>query len=138
MSLTEILGLMIAAAAGGAINAVAGGGTLVTFPTLLLFGTPPIIANATSTLALIADAGTGLLVTDMFGPQVNSNTGDYSVGCSGFWIEGGARAFPVSEITIAGNLLDMYASLVAADDLEFRGSTNAPSLLVGAMTIAGD
>lgn len=87
---------------------------------------------------LIADAGNGLLVTDMFGPQVNSNTGDYSVGCSGFWIEGGARAFPVSEITIAGNLLEMYRSLVAADDLEFRGSTNAPSLLVGAMTIAGD
>jgi uncharacterized membrane protein YfcA len=53
MSLTEILGLMIAAAAGGAINAVAGGGTLVTFPALLLFGTPPIVANATSTLALV-------------------------------------------------------------------------------------
>ncbi len=53
MSLTEFLGLMIAAAAGGAINAVAGGGTLVTFPTLLFFGTPPIIANATSTLALV-------------------------------------------------------------------------------------
>jgi hypothetical protein len=53
MSVTEILGLMIAAAAGGAINAVAGGGTLVTFPALLLFGTPPVIANATSTLALV-------------------------------------------------------------------------------------
>jgi uncharacterized protein len=53
MSLTEILGLTLAAAAGGAINAVAGGGTLVTFPTLLFFGTPPIIANATSTLALM-------------------------------------------------------------------------------------
>ena len=53
MSLTEILGLMTAAAAGGAINAVAGGGTLVTFPALLFFGTPPIVANATSTLALV-------------------------------------------------------------------------------------
>jgi uncharacterized protein len=53
MSLTEILGLMIGAAAGGAINAVAGGGTLITFPALLLFGTPPIVANATSTLALV-------------------------------------------------------------------------------------
>ena len=87
---------------------------------------------------LLKDAGAGLLVTDMFGPQVNSNTGDYSVGCSGFWFENGARAFAVSEITIAGNLLDMYKNLVAADDLEFRGSTNAPSLFVGAMTIAGD
>src|SRR5579859_4588171 len=58
MSTTEILGLMCAAAAGGAVNAVAGGGTLVTFPTLLFFGTPPIIANATSTLALtIGTAG---------------------------------------------------------------------------------
>src|SRR5882724_1566089 len=53
MSHNEIVGLMLAAAAGGAINAVAGGGTLVTFPTLLLFGTPPVIANATSTLALV-------------------------------------------------------------------------------------
>src|SRR5947208_13440783 len=53
MSLTEIVGLVLAAAAGGAINAVAGGGTLITFPTLLLFGTPPIVANATSTLALL-------------------------------------------------------------------------------------
>jgi len=95
-------------------------------------------AGAKTSAELIKDAGTGLLVTDMFGPQVNSNTGDYSVGCSGFWVDGGARAFPVSEITIAGNLLDMYRSLVAADDLEFRGSTNAPSLFVGAMTIAGD
>jgi len=88
--------------------------------------------------ALMKDAGAGLLVTDMFGPQVNSNTGDYSVGCSGFRFENGARAYPVSEITIAGNLLDMYEALVAADDLEFRGATNAPTLLVGAMTIAGD
>lgn len=87
---------------------------------------------------LLKDAGTGLLVTDMFGPQINSNTGDYSVGCSGFWFENGEQGFPVSEITIAGNLLEMYANLVAADDLEFRGSTNAPSLFVGAMTIAGD
>ena len=60
MSLTEILGLMIAAAAGGAINAVAGGGTLVTFPTLLFFGTPPIIANATSTLALVIGTSGGI------------------------------------------------------------------------------
>lgn len=87
---------------------------------------------------LLREAGTGLLMTDMFGPQVNSNTGDYSVGCSGFWIDKGAIAYPVSEITIAGNILEMFASLVPANDLEFRGSTNAPSILVPAMTIAGD
>ena len=60
MSSTEILGLRVAAAAGGAINAVAGGGTLVTFPTLLLFGTPPVIANATSTLALMVGTAGGV------------------------------------------------------------------------------
>lgn len=95
-------------------------------------------AGAETKDGLMRSIGRGLLVTDMFGPQVNSNTGDYSVGCSGFWVENGAPAFPVSEITIAGNLLDMYRGIVAADDLEFRGATNAPSLLVGEMTIAGD
>lgn len=95
-------------------------------------------AGAKSPAALLKDAGAGLLVCDMFGPQVNSNTGDYSVGCSGFWFENGERQYPVSEITIAGNLLDMYKSLVAADDLEFRGATNAPTVLIDAMTIAGD
>ena len=94
--------------------------------------------GALSQDALLKKMGTGLLVTDMFGPQVNSNTGDYSVGCSGFWIEGGAKAWPVSEITIAGNLFEMYAHLEAADDLEFRGAVNAPSVLVGEMTIAGE
>ena len=87
---------------------------------------------------LLAQAKNCLLLTDMFGPQVNPNTGDYSVGCSGFWVENGAIAYPVSEITIAGNILDMYAGLVPANDLEIRGSTNAPSVLVPAMTIAGD
>ncbi len=94
-------------------------------------------AGALSFDQLLREAGEGLLVTDMFGPQVNSNTGDYSVGCAGFWVSGGARAYPVAEITIAGNLLDMYRDIVAADDLEFNGSTNAPSVLIGGMTIAG-
>jgi len=87
---------------------------------------------------LLSDAKEGLLLTDMFGPQVNPNTGDYSVGCSGFWVENGAVAFPVSEITIAGNILDMFAGLVPANDIEIRGSTNAPSVLIPAMTIAGN
>lgn len=95
-------------------------------------------AGARTHETLLADAGSGLLVTDMFGPQVNSNTGDYSVGCSGFWFEKGVPLHPVSEITIAGNLIAMYGALVAADDLEFRGAVNAPSVFVGAMTIAGD
>lgn len=87
---------------------------------------------------LLKDAGEGLFVTDMFGPQVNPNTGDYSVGCSGFWFEDGAVAYPVSEITIAGNLLDMFAGLAPANDLEFRGAINAPSILIPSMTVAGD
>lgn len=95
-------------------------------------------AGAETPDAMLGRLGAGLLVTDMFGPQVNANTGDYSVGCSGFWFEGGARAYPVSEITIAGNLLSMFAAAEPADDLEFRGSVNAPTLHVGAMTIAGD
>ncbi len=94
--------------------------------------------GAISFNSLLEKMGKGLLVTDMFGPQVNSNTGDYSVGCSGFWVEDGAKAYPVSEITIAGNLFEMYATIEAADDLEFRGAVNAPSVLVGEMTIAGE
>lgn len=95
-------------------------------------------SGAQRPLEMLRRLGDGLLVTDMFGPQVNPNTGDYSVGCSGFWFEGGERAYPVSEITIAGNLLDMFAAIEPANDLEFRGSVNAPTLFVGAMTIAGD
>jgi PmbA protein len=87
---------------------------------------------------LLRRAGTGLLVTSLFGAQINPNTGDYSVGCAGFWIEGGAPSYPVSEITIAGNLLDMFQNAQPADDLEFRGAINAPTLLVGEMTVAGD
>lgn len=87
---------------------------------------------------LYRDTGKGLLVTDMFGPQINGNTGDYSVGCSGFWIENGEVGHPVSEITIAGNLLDMWKNLTRADDFERRGSKNAPSLRIAEMTIAGN
>lgn len=86
---------------------------------------------------LMADAGEGLLVTGMFGPSLNSNTGDWSAGASGFWFENGEIAFPVNEITVAGNLLDIYARLVPGADLEFRGSSNSPSLLVDALAIAG-
>ncbi|MFO1015397.1 MAG: TldD/PmbA family protein [Caulobacteraceae bacterium] len=86
---------------------------------------------------LMGDASKGVLVTSMFGPSLNANTGDWSVGCSGFWFEDGEIAYPVSEITVAGNLLDIYARLVPGSDLEFRGSHNSPSLLVDGLAIAG-
>jgi len=86
---------------------------------------------------LMADAGTGLLVTSMFGPSLNGNTGDWSVGCAGYWFENGELAYPVTEITVAGNLIDIYARLVPGSDLEFRGASNSPSLLVDALAIAG-
>ena len=86
---------------------------------------------------LMQDAGTGLLVTSMFGPSLNGNTGDWSVGCSGFWFENGELAYPVNEITVAGNLLEIFARVIPGSDLEIRGSANAPSLLVDGLAIAG-
>jgi PmbA protein len=68
---------------------------------------------------------------------VNGVTGDYSRGAAGFWIESGKIAYPVSEITIAGNLKDMFRNLTAASNLEFRYGTNAPTVRVEGMTIAG-
>ena len=86
---------------------------------------------------LMRDAGTGLLVTSMFGPSLNGNTGDWSAGVSGFWFENGERAWPVSEVTVAGKLTDLYARLQRGSDLEFRSSSNSPSLLFDAVAIAG-
>jgi PmbA protein len=93
--------------------------------------------GAAGRAALMRDAGAGLLITSMFGPSLNGNTGDWSVGCSGFWFEGGELAYPVNEITVAGNLIEIYARLVPGSDLEFRGAANSPSLLVDALAIAG-
>lgn len=87
--------------------------------------------------ALLQQMGRGLLVTHLMGMGVNGVTGDYSRGAAGFWIEDGRIAYPVSEITIASNLKDMYRTLVAASDLEFRSGMDSPSLLVAEMTIAG-
>ncbi|HEV2364799.1 MAG TPA: TldD/PmbA family protein [Caulobacteraceae bacterium] len=87
--------------------------------------------------ALMADAGDGVLVSSMFGPSLNANTGDWSVGCQGFWFERGQLAYPLTEITIAGNLRDIYARLVPGSDLEFRRAVNAPSILIDALAIAG-
>jgi len=87
--------------------------------------------------ALIADITDGFYVTDLIGVGANMVTGDYSRGASGFWIENGKRTFPVSEVTIAGNLLDMFRTLTPANDLEFRYATNAPTLRVEGLTVAG-
>jgi PmbA protein len=87
--------------------------------------------------ALIADIAEGFYVTDLIGSGVNGVTGDYSRGAAGFWIEKGKRSYPVSEVTIAGHLLDIYRTLTPANDLEFRYGVNAPTLRVEGLTIAG-
>jgi PmbA protein len=87
--------------------------------------------------ALIADIKQGFYVTELMGMGVNGVTGDYSRGAAGFWIENGEIAFPVSEVTIAGNLKQMFRQLTPADDLEFRYGTNAPTCRIEGMTIAG-
>lgn len=86
---------------------------------------------------MIGDVKQGLLVTSLIGQGVNLITGTYSRGCTGFWIENGEIVYPVSEITIAGNLKDMFREAQPADDLEFRGGTNAPTIRIDGMTVAG-
>jgi PmbA protein len=86
---------------------------------------------------LIADIKDGFYVTDLIGMGVNMVTGDYSRGASGFWIENGKRSYPVSEVTIAGHLLDMFRALTPANDLEFRYGANAPTLRLEGLTVAG-
>ncbi len=87
--------------------------------------------------ALMAGAGKGLYVTDMFSPSLNANSGDWSVGVAGFWFEHGAIAHPVSEVTVAGNLLEIYARLICGADLDDRGALEIPSLLVDDLAIGG-
>jgi PmbA protein len=87
---------------------------------------------------LIAEMGTGLLVTSLIGSTINSTTGDYSRGASGFWVENGQIAYPVNECTIAGNLRDMLTSIIPANDARDHLSSVVPSLLVEGMTLAGE
>lgn len=87
--------------------------------------------------ALMADIDSGFYVTDLIGMGVNGVTGDYSRGAGGFWIENGRITHPVNEITIAGNLKEMFRQLTPANDLEFRYGTDAPTLRVDGMTVAG-
>ena len=86
---------------------------------------------------LIRDIKRGLYVTELAGMGVNQVTGDYSRGATGLWIENGELAYPVSEITVAGNLAEMFKNLTAANDLEFRYGTDAPTLRIDGMTLAG-
>ena len=115
------LGLKTTGNAGGAHN-------LVVAPTL-----------AGGSAAMLAQLGTGLMVTELMGQGVNAVTGDYSRGAAGFWVEHGAIQYPVAEITIAGNLRDMLKDIVAAgDDVDTRGGIRVGSILLKEMTIAGE
>ncbi|WP_342069562.1 TldD/PmbA family protein [Yoonia algicola] len=86
---------------------------------------------------LILDMGTGLLVTSMIGSTINPNTGDYSRGAAGFWVENGEIAYPVNECTVAGNLREMLMTIVPANDGRTHLSRVVPSLLVEGLTLAG-
>lgn len=86
---------------------------------------------------LLRDMGTGLLITSMIGSTINPNTGDYSRGASGFWVENGEIAYPVNECTVAGNLHEMLARIVPANDAKLHLSRVVPSLMIDRMTLAG-
>jgi PmbA protein len=86
---------------------------------------------------LLADMGTGLLVTSLIGSSINPTTGDYSRGASGFWVENGQITYAVNECTIAGNLRDMLLAMTPANDARMHMSTRVPSLLVEGLTLAG-
>jgi PmbA protein len=96
-----------------------------------------LAAGTKSRDELIAEITDGFYVTDLIGMGVNLVTGDYSRGASGFWIENGTLTFPVSEVTIAGHLTEIFKSLTPANDLVFRYGTNAPTVRVEGLTVAG-
>ncbi|MCB1368654.1 MAG: TldD/PmbA family protein [Rhodobacteraceae bacterium] len=100
-------------------------------------GNVTLTPGSRSRADLIADMGTGLVVTSLIGASINPTTGDYSRGASGFWVEGGEIVRPVNECTIAGNLRAMLKTIVAADDARAHLSTRVPSLLVEGLIIAG-
>src|SRR3954470_22327255 len=94
-------------------------------------------AGEPSRADLMSDIKEGFYVTDLIGSGVNGVTGDYSRGASGFWIENGEITYPVSEVTIAGHLLDMFRTLAPANDLEFRYGVNAPTVRIEGLTLGG-
>jgi PmbA protein len=85
----------------------------------------------------MADITEGLYLTELIGSGINPTTGDYSRGAAGFMIRNGAIAEPVAEITIAGNLIEMFAGMRPANDLEFKRGTDAPTIRIDGMTMAG-
>jgi PmbA protein len=88
---------------------------------------------------LLKQMGTGLLVTELLGHGINPVTGDYSRGAAGFWVENGEIQYPVEEITIAGNLKDMFRAIAAVGkDVEVRGSKQCGSIMIERMTVAGE
>ena len=102
----------------------------------LIVATP---GKALDTQSFLTRMNNGLLVTELMGQGVNGVTGDYSRGASGFWVENGAIAYPVHEVTIAGNLKQMYLDIVGVgNDVDVRGTIRTGSVLIGEMTIAGD
>nr|WP_210312044.1 TldD/PmbA family protein [Afipia massiliensis] len=94
-------------------------------------------AGQVSPADLISDIKEGFYVTDLIGSGVNGVTGDYSRGAAGFWIENGKLSYAVSEVTIAGHLLEIFKSMVPANDLTFKYGVNAPTVRIGELTIAG-
>jgi PmbA protein len=95
--------------------------------------------NSGTLEVLLETLGTGLLVTELMGQGINMVTGDYSRGAAGFWIEGGKVQKPVAGVTIAGNLLDMFAGIAAiGDDVDRRTNIQTGSILIRKMTLAGD
>ncbi|MFZ0694106.1 MAG: metallopeptidase TldD-related protein, partial [Alphaproteobacteria bacterium] len=86
---------------------------------------------------LIANIQSGFYVTELMGFGLNAVTGDYSRGASGFWIEDGELTYPVSEVTVAGNLKDMYRRMTVASDLEFRHGVDSPTVRIEGMMVAG-
>lgn len=97
-----------------------------------------IEAGERSPQELMKELGTGFYVTEVFGQGVDMLTGQYSRGASGFWIENGELAFPVSEVTIASNLKDMFLNMTAASDLDRSYGTASPTLVIEGMTLAGN
>ncbi len=96
-----------------------------------------LVAGASAPSGLMSDIKQGFYVTDLVGQGVNMVTGDYSRGAVGFWIENGQLAYPVSEVTVAGNMKEMFKQLTPASDLELRFGIDAPTVRIDGMTVAG-